>query len=126
MVLGGGGGDFLTKVGTDVRQVQNLGRAKFPKNLMPGQKVPKNLMSGQKVPKNLMLGQKVPKNLMTGQVFENVRVPKFEILSKIVKHLMLGLKLTPEIPDAHAHTSVPTLIMESPPPPPQVISIPTQ
>ena len=33
-----GGGDFLIKVGTDVWQVQNLGRAKFPKNLMPGQK----------------------------------------------------------------------------------------
>ena len=28
---GGGGGDSLTKVGTDVRRVQNLGRAKFPK-----------------------------------------------------------------------------------------------
>ena len=36
---GGGGGDSLIKVGTDVRRVQNLGWAKFPKkNLMPGQK----------------------------------------------------------------------------------------
>ena len=34
-----GGGDALTKVGTDVRRVQNLGRAKLPpKNLMPRQK----------------------------------------------------------------------------------------
>ena len=28
---GGGGGDSLINVGTDVRRVQNLGRAKFPK-----------------------------------------------------------------------------------------------
>ena len=35
----GGEGDFLIKVGTDVRRVQNLGRAKFsPKNPMPRQK----------------------------------------------------------------------------------------
>ena len=30
LIGGGGGGDFLIKVGTDVRRVQNLGRAKFP------------------------------------------------------------------------------------------------
>ena len=38
---GGGGeeGDSLIKVGTDVRRVQNQGRAKFlKKKLMPGQK----------------------------------------------------------------------------------------
>ena len=34
----GGGGDSLIKVGTDVRRVQNLGRAKFlQKTLMLGQ-----------------------------------------------------------------------------------------
>ena len=57
------GGDSLIKVSTDVRRVQNLGRAKFP-------------------PKNLMPGQKVPKTLMTGQDFMNFRVPKLEIFSK--------------------------------------------
>ena len=32
-----GGGDSLIKVGTDVRRVQNLGRAKYPEKTMPGQ-----------------------------------------------------------------------------------------
>ena len=37
--MGGGGGcDFLIKVGRDVMRVQNLGQTKFPKNLMQGQK----------------------------------------------------------------------------------------
>ena len=48
----GGGGDSLIKVSTDVRRVQNVGRAKFPK--------------------------KVPKKLMTGQVFMNLRVPNWK------------------------------------------------
>ena len=30
LTRGGEGGDSLVKVGTDVRRVQNLGRAKFP------------------------------------------------------------------------------------------------
>ena len=36
---GGGGCDSLIKVGTDVRRVQNLGQAKFPKKTKcPGKK----------------------------------------------------------------------------------------
>ena len=57
------GGDFLIKVGTDVRRVQNLGRAQFPQ-------------------KTVCLGKKVPKNLMTGQVFMTSRVPNLKIFSK--------------------------------------------
>ena len=30
-LAGGGGGDFLIKVGTDVQRVKNLGRTKFSK-----------------------------------------------------------------------------------------------
>ena len=73
---GGGGGDFLIKVGTDVRRVQNLGRAKSARK--PNAR------------------QKVPKNPMTGQVFKNFRVPEFEILSKIAKSLMPGQNLAPK------------------------------
>ena len=62
----GGGGNFLIKVGTDVRRVQNLGQAKIT---MPRQKY--------QCP-----GKKVPENLTAGQVFINFRVPKFEIFSK--------------------------------------------
>ena len=106
-----------------MRRVQNLGWAKFPQ-------------------KNLMPGQKVPKNLMTGQVFITFRVPKLKIFSKLFtfftltkyytffvkncqkpnarakftsQNLMPGQKLTPEIPNVRAGTSVPTFIRESPP-----------
>ena len=60
---GGGRGDSLIKVGTDVWRVQNLGRAQFPQ-------------------KTLCLGKKVPKNQMTGQVFMTFRVPNFKSFSK--------------------------------------------
>ena len=43
----GGGGDSLIKIGTDVRRVQNLGKAKFPKKPNArAKKEPKNLMTG--------------------------------------------------------------------------------
>ena len=84
----------------------------------------------------------MPKNLMTGQVFRTFKVPKFQqvghffTLLSIITHflvknsqkpnarakftsqnLMPGQKLTPEIPNVRARTSLPTFIRESPPPP---------
>ena len=115
--------DFLIKVGMDVWQVQNLGRAKF----------------FQKSNNPFKVG---PQNLMIEQVFMNFRVQKSELfckyatfcslfyqilhsfLSKLVKNtlakftsqlnLMLGQNLTPEKPDVRL--SVPTFIRDSPSP----------
>ena len=84
---------------------------------------------------------------MTGQVFMTFKAPKSKIFSMYVtfftllsiitlfcqklpkinarakfisQDLMPGQKLTPEIPNAQARTSVPTFIRESPPPFPRV------
>ena len=75
-----------------------------------------------------MPGKKVPKNLMTGQVFMNLKWqnwnvspswPLFKITSQILMHTQ---KLTPEIPNDRARTSVRTFIVpllgNRPPPPP--------
>ena len=65
----GEGGQLPNKgrLGTDVRRVQNLGRAKFlQKNLMPGQK------SGPEIP-NARARTSVPNNLLRSQKKEHLK-----------------------------------------------------
>ena len=90
------GGDSLIKVGTDVQQVQKLGRAKFfQKNLMPGQKVPKNLMTWQ-VFINFFMSVKIGTFQQVLGHFFHSTIKYYTFLSKITKNLMLGQNLPPK------------------------------
>ena len=98
-----GGGDFLIKVGRDVRRVQNLGRAKSarkPNARAKSAQKPNDRASFQKL--------QSPKiwNFVKNCQKPNARA-KFSS-----QNLMTGQKLTPEIPNARARTSVPTFIRD--------------
>ena len=102
----GGGGDSLIKVGTDVRRVQNLGRAQFLQKKPDAQ--------AKKCPASRSLFHSFIKYYTF--FVKNCQKPNART-KFISQNLMPGQKLTPEIPNGRARTSVSAFIRESPPPP---------
>ena len=89
-----------------------------PKNLMPRQK-------GAQKPNDWASfhepqSAKIEIFQLVGHLFHSF-IKCYTFLPKIVKNLMPGQTLTPEKPNAWAHTSIPIFIRELPPPPSQIM-----